>query len=218
MTQFHTIKHSDGREKTVATFSDPSLMVYAGEQEEHAGTFEAVVSTFGTRVKGLFYDQMLKPGCFSRTLAENGFPACVWSHDWDTPPIGATLEVKENAEGLLARARLFVADGEESPLARQVYTAMQAKGGDGRPVLREFSIGFEIVEAEWEVHDEEEVLAISDVNLIEFGPCLKGRNVSRLIEVNGASAPDDPVLARFPRRQEKCAEFRALQLAQPRRI
>ena len=216
MNQFHTLKNSDGREKTVATFSSPE--VHAEIEGEDAGTFEAIVSTFNTKVKGLFYDQMLKPECFTRTLTENGYPPCVWSHDWDTPPIGATLKAEQQTEGLYAKSRLFIAEGEFSPLAQQVHTAMTAKNGDGRPVLREFSIGFEIVEAEWEVHDEEEVLAISDVNLIEFGPCLKGRNVSRLIQVNGASASDDPVLARFPRRQQECSEFRALKLAQPRRI
>ena len=216
MTLFHTLKNSDGREKTVATFSSPEI--HAGGEDASPGTFEALASTFNTTVKGLFYDQMLKPGCFARSLTENGYPACVWSHDWDTPPIGATLDVAETTEGLRIKARLFVGDGEVSPMAQQVYTAMKATGGDGRPTLREFSIGFEIVEAEWEVHEEEEVLAISDVNLIEFGPCLKGRNTSHLIQVNGADAPDDPVLARFPRRQQECSGYRALKLAQPRRI
>lgn len=215
MTQFHTITHSDGRSKTVATFELPE---FHADGEEADGTFEAIVSTFNTRVKGLFYDQMLKPECFSRSLADNGYPSCVWSHDWDTPPIGATLLAEEVGEGLRAKAKLFIDEQFSSPLARQVYAAMQARNGDGRPVLREFSIGFEIVEAEWEIHDEDEVLAITDVNLIEFGPCLKGRNVSRLIEVNGASAPEDPVLARFPRRHKESTEFRALKLAQPRRI
>lgn len=215
MTQFHTITHSDGRSKTVATFDLPE---FHADGEEADGTFEAIVSTFNTRVKGMFYDQMLKPECFSRSLSENGYPSCVWSHDWDTPPIGSTLLAEEVGEGLRAKAKLFIDEKFASPLARQVYAAMQARNGDGRPVLREFSIGFEIVEAEWEIHDEDEVLAITDVNLIEFGPCLKGRNISRLIEVNGASAPEDPVLARFPRRHKESTEIRALKLAQPRRI
>lgn len=210
MTQFHTLTAADGRTKTVATFALPD-----GQADAENGTFSAIVSTFNTKVEGLFYDQMLKPGCFTRSLAENGFPAIVWSHDWDTPPIGATVKAEETGEGLYVEGRLFT-DGD--PLAQRIYTAMREKNGDGRPVLREFSIGFEIVEAEWEIHDEEEILAISDTNLIECGPCLKGRNVSRLIEVNGAEAPADPTLARFPRRHEESPEVRALKLAFPRHI
>lgn len=215
VTQFHNLTHADGRVKTVATFSSPEFHADAGESP---GMFEAVASTFNTPVKGLFYDQVLKPGCFARTLSEHGLPALVWSHDWDTPPIGVTLSAEETSEGLQATARLFVDEGEDSPVARQVWTAMKAKGGDGRPALREFSIGFNIVEADWEVHNEEEILAIHDVDLIEFGPCLRGRNVSRLIDVHGASASDDPILARFPRHKSESAAVRALKLAQPRRI
>lgn len=205
--------------------SFPLAHFHALSDDAQQGEFEAVVSTFNTPVEGIFYDQILRPGCFTRTLAERGYPAIVWSHEWDTPPIGQALEAKETEEGLQIRGRLFVADGEDHPIARQVYTAMRAQGGDSRNVLREFSIGFEIVEAEWEVHDEDEVLAIKDLHLFECGPCLVGRNVSRLIEV--ASAEDrrqvaeeksDPVLARFPRpaRQAGPAEqFRELATARP---
>lgn len=204
-----------------ATF--PQAEVHALSDGAEPGTFEAIVSTFNTVVTGLFYDQMLKPGCFARTLQERGYPAVIWSHDWDTPPIGVTLDAGEVTEGLSATGRLFIADGEDSPLARQVYTAMTAKGGDGRPPLREFSIGFDIVEAEWEVHDSEEILAISDVELYEYGPCLVGRNVSRLVEVASAEGSQahssDPVLARFPRpRQPEPREYRELCLARPRHV
>lgn len=185
------------------TLQFPVRSLHAAAGGDTPGSFEAVVSTFNTRVEGLFYDQMLKPGCFSRSLTERGLPACVWSHDWDTPPIGVTTEASETPEGLQVKGRLFVADDEDSPLARQVYTAMRATGGDGRHVLREFSIGFDIVEAGWEVHDEDEVLAISEVNLFEYGPCLVGRNVSRLIDVNGhtvdRNATAKAVLGRFPK-------------------
>lgn len=196
--------------------------------DDEAGAFEAVVSTFNQKVEGIFYDQMLKPGCFSRTLGERGLPAVIWSHEWETPPIGLTHEAKETDEGLHVKGRLFTRDDEDSPIARQVYTAMRAQGGDGRNVLREFSIGFDIVEAEWEVHDEDEVLAISDVHLYEYGPCLVGRNVSRLVEVasadggrrQGLEAPADPVLARFPRpqRQAEHTDVRELLTARPRVI
>lgn len=201
------------------------------DAEGDPGTFEAAVSTFNTRVQGLFFDQRLKDGCFDESIAE-GFPACVWSHDWDTPPIGACLSISQDGSDLLNRTRLFVGEGEESPVARQVYTAMTARGGDGRNVLREFSIGFRIVDAEWAVEDEEEVLDITKANLWEYGPCLVGRNVNRLIGVQSAggsgarfaSVPDpalDPILQRFPRPSgrasgEQLARKREVLLARPR--
>lgn len=204
--------------------SFPVRSFHALEGEGDPGRFEAVVSTYNTRVEGVFYDQLLKPGCFERTLRERGLPAVIWSHEWETPPIGLTTAARETDEGLQVEGRLFVGDDEESPTARQVFTAMRAQGGDGRNVLREFSIGFDIVNAEWEVHDEDEILAISDVNLFEYGPCLVGRNTTRLIEVASVAGRQkqgevltDPVLARFPRpRQAEHASVRALRLAHPR--
>lgn len=202
-------------------------VLHARSNDDEPGTFEAVVSTFNTRVKGTFYDQMLKTGCFSRSLRDRGLPACVWAHDWDTPPIGVTFEGEEIAEGLRIRGRFFVADDEDSPKAREVYTAMRAVGGDGRNVLREFSIGFDIVEAEWEVHDEEEVLVITDTHLYEYGPCLVGRNVSRLLDVHGPDRRSEPqteeqsVLTRFPRPRsthQHTHRTRVLDLARPRHI
>ena len=175
-----------------------------------AGTFDAAVSTFNVRVAGLFYDQRLRDGCFDDSIAD-GYPACVWSHDWETPPIGACQSIQQQGDDLLARTRLFVADGKDSPVARQVYTAMCATGGDGRNVLREFSIGFRIIDAEWAVEDEEEILDITSARLWEYGPCLVGRNTNRLIGVQSLGAEAgarfsspadpaaDPILHRFPR-------------------
>lgn len=208
----------------------PVAQLHSLEGEE-AGTFEAVVSTFNTRVQGLFYDQRLKSGCFSDSIGA-GFPACVWSHDWDTPPIGACMGIEARGDDLWAKTRLFVGEGEDSPVARQVYTAMRNTGGDSRPVLREFSIGFRIVDAEWAMEDEEEILDITKASLWEYGPCLVGRNVNRLIGVQSvggagarfASSPDpalDPVLQRFPRPSgrrsaEQLSRRRELLLARPR--
>lgn len=220
--------HALGDERIVAHL--PAQLHAVDDEGEQPGTFTAVVSTFNTIVEGLFYDQMLKPGCFEKSIAA-GFPAPVWDHEWSTPPIGACLAAREITEGAETKTRLFIADDEDSPKAREVYTAMRAKNGDGRHVLREFSIGFRIVEAEWEVHDEREVLAITEVTWWEYGPTLVGRNTSRLVDLHatGASpAPDpkdDPVLQQFGRppsgaprtpSPDALARARALHLARPR--
>lgn len=195
------------------------------------GTFEALVSTFNTRVERFFYDQVLKPGCFTRTLKERGLPACIWSHGWDTPPIGRTLEAKETADGLYVKGQLFVGPDDDHEIARQVWTAMRAQGGDDQYVLREFSIGFDVVDASMTIVDEDEVLEITDVELFEYGPCLVGANVSRLLTVNSAGRettdPDsDPVWQRFGRPEktkhqpsdELHARRRVLDTARPRHI
>lgn len=210
----------------------PAQLHAVDAEGEQPGTFTAVVSTFNTIVEGLFYDQMLKPGCFSKSIGERGFPSCVWDHEWSTPPIGECLSAGETVEGAETKTRLFIGDDEHSDRAREVYTAMRAKNGDGRNVLREFSIGFRIVEADWEVHDEREVLAISEVIWWEYGPTLVGRNSSRLVDMHSAgqragtppAADTDPVLQQFgapPSGARKPspdahARVRALQLARPR--
>jgi len=216
---------------TYAQMPVAELHAVTDDPDDGPGTFEAVVTTFSTRVEGLFYDQRLREGCFTDSIQE-GFPAVVWSHDWDTPPIGACLAIEPRGVDLYAKTRLFVGPEEESPIARQVYTAMRALGGDGRNVLREFSIGFQVLDAEWAVEDEEEVLDVTRAALHEYGPTLVGRNVNRLIGVQSVggtharfSAPTDPaldpLLQRFPRPSgrasaELLSRKRELLLARPR--
>ena len=219
-----------GDERVVAHL--PAELHAVDGEGEQPGTFTAVVSTFNTIVEGLFYDQMLKPGCFEKSIA-NAYPAPVWDHEWSTPPIGACLDCRETTEGAETKTRLFIGEDEDSPRAREVYTAMRAKNGDGRHVLREFSIGFRIVEAEWEVHDEREVLAIEEVIWWEYGPTLVGRNTSRLVDMHAAGSTaagipdpkDDPVLQKFGRppsggthapSPDALALARAVHLARPR--
>lgn len=182
--------------------------------------FEAVVSTFDHIVRGAFYDRVIRRGAFARSLRDRGLPALVWSHDWDTPPIGRVLDAHETDEGLHVRGELFT-DGVSDPLALRVARAMATTQGDGRPTLREFSVGFDIVDAAWEVHDGEEVLAVTDAELYECGPCLVGANRTRLIEVSmsgrGGPIEHDPVLDRFPRPDhEQQRRVRELLTARPR--
>lgn len=190
---------------TPARFAMPIRELHAataGDGETPAGTFEAVVSTFDHIVPGVLYDRVIKPGAFTRSLRDRGLPSLVWSHNWDTPPIGRTLEARETDEGLVVRAQLYVDGDHPDPLALRVMRAMGDTNGDGRAPLREFSIGFDIVDAEWEVRDGNDVLAVTDAELYEFGPCLVGANRTRAIEVamsRTAEGGRDPLLDRFPR-------------------
>lgn len=149
------------------------------------GEIEAVVSTFNEDVpRGYFYrwyDRLL-PGCFATAL-ERGYPAVVYAHMLDEVPIGATMAAEETDEGLLVRGRLFI---DEVQAAKEAWTAMRETGGDGRPPLREFSISGRVVRSRELVEDEREIREIEEFDLWEWGPCVRGANVTRLIGVGGA--------------------------------
>lgn len=157
--------------------------------DEPAGTFEAIVAVFGNVDRG---GDIVEPGAFKRTLSARngrGLPPIVWSHNWDTPPIGVTTEAEETEKGLRIKGRLFVAEGEDSPVARQVYTAMKARDGRGKSPLREFSFGYQATEVGFKEVDGQEVRLIKHLDLFEVGPTLVGMNpATELVAVKTTTA------------------------------
>lgn len=154
---------------------------------DEPGTFEAIVAVFGNVDRT---GDRIKKGAFKRTLEERGLPPIIWSHNWEIPPIGVVQKATENSEGLRIKGRLFVGEGEDSPMARQVYTALTAKDGNGQPPLREFSFGYEPREySEEKTKKDGTVRVLEDIELYEIGPTLIGMNpATRLI---GAKALRD---------------------------
>jgi HK97 family phage prohead protease len=139
--------------------------------DDGPGTFRAIVSVFGTPDMG---KDIVERGAFKDTLQTRGLPPIVWSHQWDIPPIGATLKAEERQEGLYIKGRLFVGEDEDSPVARAVYTAMKAKDGNGSSPLREFSFGYEAKDVEFKEIDGEQHRILKRVDLFEAGPTLVG--------------------------------------------
>lgn len=153
-------------------FPTISFKATNGDGEE-AGSFEAVVGVFNVPDR---YREVIDPGFFTESL-KAGLPAVVWSHAWMTPPIGVSMSAVETEEGLLTKGRFFVKDEEKSPLAQQVYTAMSVKGGDGRPPLREWSVGLNVEKESYEEHPEYgQIVHLEKGECVEYGPCLKGIN------------------------------------------
>lgn len=154
------------------------------------GSFEAVVAVFGNVDEG--GDRMI-PGAFEKTLQAppegRGYPPIVWSHLWGVVPIGATASAEEvqgyktakgdTVDGLFIGGDLFV---DEHQTAKEVYTAMSRKGGDGLPVLRDFSFGYKATEQltakdnGFESVDKKHIRDLIAVDLFEVGPTLVGMN------------------------------------------
>ena len=155
-----------------------------------SGAFEAIVSVFGNVDKG--GDRVL-PGFFADTLKAppegRGFPPVVWTHLWGVVPIGSTQKAEEvqgyttakgeTVDGLYIAGDLFV---DEHQTAKEVYTAMSRKNGDGLPVLRDWSFGYSATEFTTKDDDGFEPVSTGHVRdlikgeLYEVGPTLVGMN------------------------------------------
>jgi HK97 family phage prohead protease len=155
--------------------SRPVTRVKAITDGEEPGTFEALVSVFGNIDSD---GETVMPGAFTKTLADGPKPI-VFSHDWMSVPIGQTISAKETSEGLLVKGRLFVAPDEDHARAREVYAAMRAGA------LTEFSFGGKVTrETSIEKDDGTFTYELNEIDLVEYGPCLKGANpATRLLAV-----------------------------------
>lgn len=134
-----------------------------------AGEFTALASVFGN--VDLVGDRML-PGAFSKTLErwrEAGDPIpVVLSHQWDDPMayVGKAdpNDVTETAEGLVVKGQLDTS----TEVGKQVYKLMADR------VLKAWSFGYTVPEGGEEYKDG--VNNVSEADLIEVGPTLKGAN------------------------------------------
>ena len=147
--------------------------------EAGSGKFEALVSVFGNidHVK-----DVVMPGAFSKAVKESDPPPVVWSHYWNIPPIGETIDWGETDKGLRVKGELFVGADDKHQYADMVYAAMKSREGR-KPALREFSFSYDIPD-DGEVKSTREVdgkeIAVQELHSLypihEVGPCLKGCN------------------------------------------
>lgn len=156
-----------------------------------SGSFEAIVSVFGNVDNG--GDRMI-PGAFKSSLKApedggRGFPPIVWSHLWGVVPIGSTQKAEEvtgyktekgkTVDGLFIAGDFFV---DEHQTAKEVYTAMSRKNGDGLPVLRDWSFGYNATKVVkrgdqgFEPVTKGHIRDLIEVDLYEVGPTLVGMN------------------------------------------
>ena len=137
------------------------------------GEFEAEFSVFGNI--DLDGDRLVK-GAFLPAFEANPNPAVVWTHMWEIPPIGETLEASETETGAKGIGRLFVDDHK---------TAAEVWAGLKSGALNQYSYAFNIGESKlMSLKDGEEtprrdgqvreITKVSDI--FEWGPTLMGAN------------------------------------------
>jgi len=119
---------------------------------------EAVVSVFNNVDFG---GDVIENGAFAKSLLRK-MPVGCWSHDWSNP-IAKTLEAKETTEGLYIKGQ-FLPSVQKS---KEAYDLI--KSG----VVTEYSIGYEVVDAEYDVDGHRH---LKEVNLFEWSPVLVGMN------------------------------------------
>jgi HK97 family phage prohead protease len=119
------------------------------------------------------------------TIANPGALWTLWyNHQYEDPEnaIGVITGAAETAEGLYVAG---VLDLEGNDRAVKVYEAMLARS------LREFSIGFGIVEKHWGELDGKPVRYLDVLELLEISVVWKGAAYgTRLIEVRSAPVPE----------------------------
>lgn len=145
------------------THKTVELLDFKALTNDRPGTFEAVVACWTVDRA----DEVIAKGAFAESISKSESFPVVWSHDWAKPPIGKSLSAEETDQGLKVKGRLFVG---KSQLADEVYTAMQ------EGALKEWSFGAGITSERFEERDGRQVTVLESLDLIEFGPCLKGVN------------------------------------------
>jgi len=122
------------------------------------GVVEAYVSIFDN--VDLVGD-IIRRGAFMESLIAK-MPKGVWMHNWDEP-IAKTLKAYEDEKGLFIRGQFNL----ETQRGKEAYSDI--KFG----IIDEFSIGFKILDYEW---DEQDNRIIKKVKLYEWSPVLAGAN------------------------------------------
>jgi Escherichia/Staphylococcus phage prohead protease len=154
-----------------------------------AGQFTALASVFGNVDH---VGDRVMPGAFKATLErwrESGDPIpVVLSHQWDNPMahigIADPRAVVETERGLLVQGKRDIGDNET---AKQVHKLMKRRS------LKSFSFGYVVPDGGEELA-KDGANNLTEVDLVEFGPTLKGANPEAALQsVKSALDQEAPV-------------------------
>ncbi len=152
--------------------------------DDGEGQFTALASVFNN--VDLVGDKML-PGAFTKTLEDQrakGKPIpVILSHQWDDPfaYVGKAdpAQVIETDQGLQVNGTLDLTTDK----AKQVYSLMK------QDLITGWSFGYTVPDGGEEIKDG--VNEVSQVDLIEVGPTLKGANPEAQLQAIKALAPSE---------------------------
>src|SRR5579885_1466407 len=116
-----------------------SFSTVANLASDTPGTIHAVVSVFGNRDYG---DDVCVKGCFAKNIEQakirSRLPKMIWSHDLNELPLGKTIDLFEDNDGLHVIGQFCL----EDPRAKSVYEHI--KFGS----LNEYSFGYSVEDEE----------------------------------------------------------------------
>ncbi|MEI8360952.1 MAG: HK97 family phage prohead protease [bacterium] len=135
-----------------------NIKIVEEKDAQSEGIVEAYVSIFDNID---LVGDIIRRGAFSESL-NNKLPKGVWMHNWDEP-IAKTLKAYEDNKGLFIQGQFNL----ETQRGKEAYSDI--KFG----IIDEFSIGFKILDYEW---DEKDNRIIKKVKLYEWSPVLAGAN------------------------------------------
>lgn len=157
----------------------------ASFKQTSKGVIEGHAAVFGNKDS---YGDIIQPGAFARTLAnDRGRVKVLWQHD-PTEPIGKPLEMREDDRGLHVTAR--IAPTRRGQDALVLFDA---------EIIEELSIGYDAIVEEFD--NDKGARLLREIRLWEFSPVTWAANeLARITSVKQASDLD-MVLDRLERIQ-----------------
>lgn len=148
-------------------FKQYDVDLKSAPDDDPEGTIIALASVFGT--VDLVGDRVIK-GAFTKTLRkwrESGDPIpIILSHQWGdvNAHIGVAdpVDVKQTPMGLIGKGKLDIHD---NPVAAQTFKLLKRRS------LKAFSFGYRVLDEEL---TEDGINDLKELDLIEFGPTLRG--------------------------------------------
>lgn len=131
------------------------------ENEEQNMSIEGYAAVFNSKTNiGGWFDEVIEPGAFSRSLSENGDIRALFNHDWNNVlgrTKSGTLTLKEDEKGLNFNVEL-----PNTSVARDLSESM-ARGD-----INQCSFGFFVTGEEWDYSVEPALRIIKEVELFEI--------------------------------------------------
>ncbi|WP_461220965.1 HK97 family phage prohead protease [Lactococcus cremoris] len=148
------------KKKETRVFNISQLSTRA-EGEEKAVAIDGYAAVFNSKTNiGGWFDEVIEPGAFSRSLSDNGDIRALFNHNWDNVlgrTKSQTLELKEDEKGLNFKVEL-----PDTSVARDLTISMER--GD----INQCSFGFFITDEEWNYNVEPALRTIKEVELFEI--------------------------------------------------